>query len=144
MCPLRRVVLLGWMAVSGGSLMAASLGGLVQDPTAWPVAGARITLTSQSSPIEAFTTVTDASGRFNFEALIAGTYDVLVEAPGFQRRRQSGVQIGNNEDVQLPALVLNVSVGCWDRKPPSRLQRILYRIRTFFVPIDWSKAQTCM
>jgi hypothetical protein len=131
------------MAVSLVSLRASSLGGLVQDSAGAPVARARVTLSSQNSPVQTLTTVADAQGGFDFQGLPGGTYDLLIEAPGFLPLRQS-VQIGGTEDARLPALELRIGVACWNEKPPSRLRRILFRIRTFFVPVDRSNLPICM
>jgi iron complex outermembrane receptor protein len=65
-----------------GSVIGASLAGVVQDPQSQVVPGASITLFSRSGGATAATT-SDASGAYRFDGLPAGDYLLRAEAPGF-------------------------------------------------------------
>ena len=83
-----------------GSLWAqaifATLTGLIQDPSGASVANAKVVLRNSDSGIER-NTVTDSQGYFTFVSVAAGTYDVSVEAPGFQVSKVNGIALGGGE-----------------------------------------------
>jgi len=124
---------------------ASTLSGIVLDPAGWPLPHAQITLNSRESISALSSTITDASGKFAFAELAPGTYDLIALARGFAQFRQTGLLIGSAEDVQLPPIALKITGGCGhgDWTPPTRLRRILIKIKQFFVPIDWSKVEIC-
>src|SRR5579885_1189495 len=61
-----------------------SLSGTVQDAIGQPIAAARATLKSSGGAIVAVR-VTDAQGRFRFDALMPGIYELDVTCAGFRR-----------------------------------------------------------
>ena len=65
----------------------SSVIGLIHDPEHRPVAGAKVTLSAESSSWTQ-TSVSDESGQFRFENVPLGTYSVQVEAPGFVSQAQ--------------------------------------------------------
>ena len=79
----------------------ASIRGSVIDPSGWRFQGADVTLFSppKSGPLK---TVTDVSGEFIFEGIPPGTYEVRVQARGFSDKRQTGIQVTDGADIQLP------------------------------------------
>src|SRR5438477_12979470 len=68
--------------VWAGSVLGASLTGVVHDPQLKAVPGATITLFSRSGGATAATT-TDAAGAYRFDGFPAGDYLLRAEAPGF-------------------------------------------------------------
>jgi hemoglobin/transferrin/lactoferrin receptor protein len=76
------------LCVAQVAYAAVNVTGLVKDPSGAPVSGADIVLaTSERAAIA--TTRTDAQGRFQLEAPVAGRYLLLTTASGFQATRQS-------------------------------------------------------
>jgi hypothetical protein len=68
--------------------------GVARDPSGAAVTGAQVKLTSQATGF-ARTAVTTEQGDYGFPALLAGEYEVSIEAPGFQRLvRQAAVEAG--------------------------------------------------
>ncbi len=71
-----------------------TIAGVVRDPSGAAAAGAQVKLTSQATGF-AWTAVTAEQGDFSFPSLLAGEYEVNVEAPGFQRMvRAATVEAG--------------------------------------------------
>jgi hypothetical protein len=71
-----------------------TIAGVVHDPSGAAVAGAHVKLTSPSSGFSR-NAATSEQGGFSFPALLAGEYEVSIEASGFQRMvRQAAVQAG--------------------------------------------------
>ena len=70
-------------ADSGGSSTSAThITGTVKDPTGAVVPGARVEITERISGFTA-TNTTDHLGRFNFDAIAAGRYELRATAAGF-------------------------------------------------------------
>jgi iron complex outermembrane receptor protein len=63
-------------------VLGQSLTGVVTDPQSAVVPGARVTLVAGQTELQ--TVRTDAAGRYRFESLAPGAYQVAVAAPGFQ------------------------------------------------------------
>ena len=76
---------------AGAQAAVVEVAGTVTADDATPIAGATVTLNSQSGTE---TARTDASGRFSIPNVTGGTYSVFVSAPGFQRISQRTVTIG--------------------------------------------------
>jgi hypothetical protein len=88
-CTARMVV---WGA-DGGSLL-----GTVTDPQGAAVAGAKVTVTAAATGVKQ-TVEADGAGLYSFPNLQVGTYDVLIEAPGFKPLRRTGLVIDVNSKV---------------------------------------------
>ncbi len=122
---------------------AASLSGWVADQSGSRIPGAALTLTMQSGALDPLKATSDAGGRFTFEGIAPGTYDLLVQMPGFVSLKQIDINIVSG-DVELPELILNVgSGGCGGGPPATRMRQILIKIKHLFAPIDWSKVTIC-
>src|SRR6266849_9126549 len=71
-----------------------TIAGVARDPSGAAVSGAQVKLTSLTAGA-ARTGVTSEQGDYSFPALLAGEYEVSVEAAGFQRTvRQAAVEAG--------------------------------------------------
>lgn len=79
----------------------ATIEGQVLDPSARPIARARLTVRDLRQGTQR-TTVTDGEGVFRVPLLPVGAYAVTAEADGFGRFEQSPVQLTVSQVVQLP------------------------------------------
>src|SRR5260221_7401725 len=68
----------------------ASLNGTVSDPSGATIASAKVTATNTGTglvrPLQS-----SSAGLYNFSRLPAGSYDLLIEAPGFNQSRKTGI-----------------------------------------------------
>src|SRR5688572_9777065 len=71
---------------------AASLYGLVKDPSGASIVGAKVILKSQATG-GIREQKTDAKGLYHFEVLSPGLYELAVEANGFKQFRDSNVRV---------------------------------------------------
>lgn len=74
----------------------ATLTGVVTDPSGAVVPGAKVTLHNSASG-DTRDTVTDGQGYYTFASVAVGTYDVTVEATGFQGYKATGIALGGGE-----------------------------------------------
>src|SRR5947209_5286503 len=73
--------------------------GVVMDPSGGVIAGARLTLTSVDTG-QARTQMSDSGGRFTFDQLRSGDYELKVEARGFRAASTAArVRSGETADV---------------------------------------------
>ncbi|HEY6292259.1 MAG TPA: TonB-dependent receptor [Terriglobia bacterium] len=77
---------------------AGSIRGTVLDPQGRPVAGAHVSLLSPLNAVEERST--DAVGRYAFEGLARGTYQLVAEVPGLSTTA-SGVTLGARQNQNL-------------------------------------------
>ena len=91
---------------------AASLHGVVQDPTGAPVPGAKVSLDIAKLPEAAQTSVTGSAGAYIFSGLAAGTYSLTVQSPGFLAWKKADIRIDDQADLQLPTVMLQLSPIC--------------------------------
>ncbi|HKB67352.1 MAG TPA: carboxypeptidase regulatory-like domain-containing protein [Pyrinomonadaceae bacterium] len=96
------LVLLATLTVS--MIVAHSAGGGIEgkvtDPKGAAVAGASVTITTEGNP-QRFTGVTDHEGHYKVEGLPAGTYTVVISAPGFNDARKEAVAVEDGATVPL-------------------------------------------
>ncbi|MGC1380777.1 MAG: carboxypeptidase regulatory-like domain-containing protein [Candidatus Baltobacteraceae bacterium] len=82
------------LTVNGGFAIAGTTGAIVGTVVAAsgsaPVVGARV---SASSPSQAATVTTDASGRFSLLSLAPDTYTIVVSKPGFVPSTTAGISV---------------------------------------------------
>ena len=97
------VAALLWPALAQAQFRG-SLRGTITDPQGAAVAGATVTLTNTSTN-QSFTSVSDANGIYQFNALPPAPYRLTVEKEGFTKKVLERVQIipeqPNSLDVQL-------------------------------------------
>lgn len=84
-------------------LTAGAVAGSVNNESGEPVAGARVTLTSQEQGFTR-TVTTSANGAFRFVGLPTGGYDVVVEAAGQDTFTAEGVRV-------LPGQTADLAIG---------------------------------
>jgi Carboxypeptidase regulatory-like domain len=78
-----------------------AISGTVSDPSGATVSAARVKAVSNANGL-ARTIATSAQGDFTFPVLLAGEYEVSVEAPGFQRTiRETVVEAGTTTTADL-------------------------------------------
>src|SRR5580704_12280968 len=70
----------------------ASITGTVTDSSGAAVSGAQVTLTSPERGINR-TSPTNDSGDYLFGAVPAGSYDLIIVAPGFKKYQARGVKL---------------------------------------------------
>ncbi len=81
-----------------------SIIGTVTDATGAAVPGATVTITNTAQGVS-FTTTTNASGNYEQTHLIVGTYDVKIDAQGFQTFIQHNVQVSVDAATQVNAVM---------------------------------------
>ena len=92
---------------SGGQTSTGTIAGTVQDATAAVVPGATVTVTNSDTGIKR-TAVTDEVGRYHMPGLIPGSYEVQVQATGFQTEIRKGIQLTVGSEI---AINLSLQVG---------------------------------
>lgn len=102
-------------------VVTGTLVGVVQDKTGAVIPNARIVATETSTNVQRSSTST-SSGYYTFTYLSPGTYEVKVDAPGFQPLVENGITISVQTVSRLDA-VLNLSststsVQVTDAPPP--------------------------
>src|SRR5712692_7983272 len=86
-----------------------TIAGVARDPSGAAVAGAQVKLTSRATGFVR-TAVTSEPGDFSFPALVAGEYEVSVEAAGFQRMaREAAVEAGTTTTTEFTLRVGEVT-----------------------------------
>jgi hypothetical protein len=78
--------------------------GIVTDPSNSAVAGAQVTLTNVGTGVKA-EKLTDASGRYLFDFVIPGMYEVTVDAKGFDKYSRTNIQVVTRGDVTVDAVL---------------------------------------
>ncbi len=86
------------------SLLAAqtsdgTVSGYVNDPSSSPVSNAKVTLTNSGTHV-AVTTQTNSTGFYTFQFVIPGTYQVVVEATGFQKETHPEIHVDVAQSVR--------------------------------------------
>jgi len=80
--------------------VAGRISGYVRDATGGVIAGATVTAVSEQQQLRR-TAQADATGFYNLLAMPPGTYQITVEAPGFDKQVQTGVQLTSGESLRL-------------------------------------------
>ena len=90
----------GWALMLAANLSAqgiyATLTGIVTDPSQAVVAKAKVTLKDAQSGSQR-DTVSNNEGYFTFASVPVGTYDLTIEAKGFNPTKLSGIPLGGGE-----------------------------------------------
>src|SRR4051794_40053305 len=104
------LVLLCLPVVGYGQAVYGSISGNVVDATGAAVPNAKITITDVGKGVT-YNTVSNESGSYAQGHLIAGTYEVRVEAPGFSAYVQKNVAVEVDKVMQVSARLEVGSVG---------------------------------
>ena len=85
---------LAWISFANAQAPSGAIAGVVRDTSGAAVSSARVEATSAATGLIR-TIATSAQGDYSFSALLAGEYEVSVEASGFQRVvRHASVEAG--------------------------------------------------
>jgi hypothetical protein len=104
--------LLAAFALAGSQALAqtaATISGVVSDPSGAAVPGARVTLTNQDTTAVLGTQRSDVSGSFSFQAVPApGNYSFAVQADGFAAFAQKDIVVTAGERRSVGTLSLSL------------------------------------
>ena len=78
-----------------------TIAGTVSDPSGAAVVGAKVIATDLRTNL-ARNTTTGSDGGYVFPLVPAGSYSVMVEAPGFERYEQRGVEVRTDQSATVP------------------------------------------
>src|SRR6185437_14990437 len=81
-----------WTARIASAQAVAGMTGTVTDSTGAVIPNAKVTITNVNTSVTNHA-VTSSAGTYSVRGLIPGTYQLTVEAPGFQKSVQSGILI---------------------------------------------------
>lgn len=90
-----------------GQIITSSIVGSVVDPSSALVPGAQVTVTNTNTGISQKTT-TGGNGTYSVPGLLAGSYEVTIEAPGFDTYHVTGITLLSATTVRVDA---NISIG---------------------------------
>lgn len=102
------VALMAVVVTAQAQVGAASLGGLVQDPTDAVIPHASVRLTNVETNAVLATTG-DGAGEFNFAAVQPGTYNLYVSHAGFTAYTLLGIHL--NADVRISLSDIHLKIG---------------------------------
>jgi hypothetical protein len=98
-----------WIGFVTAQAPTGSISGVVRDPSGGAVSSARIRVLSMATG-GTRTLTTSAQGDYSFPGLLAGDYEVSVEAPGFRRTvRQAVVEAGTTTTTDFALRVGDVT-----------------------------------
>jgi hypothetical protein len=101
-------ILLAGAVFSSAQEVTGVILGVVKDNTDAVVPGAKVTAINEQTGVRV-ETESDATGSYQFPLLRAGNYQVIVEAPGFQRLERAGIIVNTTERVRVD-ITLQVGV----------------------------------
>src|ERR1700678_3331687 len=90
-----------------GQVGAASLSGVVQDPTGAIIPGADVTLQNNASGAQR-TSHSNGAGIFSFSAVPSGDYTLTVQRSGFKQLVRSSIHLNPGDALTLANLKLDV------------------------------------
>lgn len=100
-------ILIVFVPLSSAQSIFANLSGTVTDTTGAVVPGAKVTIQSASTKSGRQLT-SNSAGYFSATQLSAGTYNVIVEAKGFERYQATGIVLNSSDD---RSLAISLKVG---------------------------------
>lgn len=114
--------------------VTASLSGTVADSTGAVLPGAKVLLTDEATKTSVSAT-SNGAGYFNFTAVQPGTYDLTVTATGFQKYRETGIVLHQNESRTVATLSMKLG---------AESQEVTVTAETETVPIDSGASSTTL
>jgi hypothetical protein len=94
-------------AIPSFAAVYGSVTGILVDQSGSAFPGAKLTLTNSAQGIP-YKTTTDSKGAYAFPSVPVGRYDLLVEAPGFEPQKRSGLVVDVDSALHVD-LTLQVS-----------------------------------
>jgi len=94
------IVILLLVPCAQAQLYTASVTGTVTDPSGAAVVSARVTLVDAEKGYS-YTATTDGEGRYLFRQVPPGTYQISVDAAGFQTERKEGIKLDINQNADV-------------------------------------------
>lgn len=125
------VALLAGTSSPSFAQQTAAIGGLVSDPTAAAVAGAKVELVSGLAAPRSV--ATDSEGRYRFEGLPPGEYTVRVTAPGFELVERQ-VKVASSEEPAFSDQATMFSVGADGKLAGGAIQNLFDGVDKDFRP----------
>src|SRR5579875_2154679 len=101
------VLFLAFAAALCAQTADGTVSGYVTDPSGSAIPNAKVTLTNSATQA-AVNTQTNATGFYSFPYVLAGTYEVSVEATGFQREVRPNIRVDVAQSVRQD---LSMQVG---------------------------------
>jgi hypothetical protein len=97
--------------VMSGQVSSATITGQVKDPAGRVIPKAKVTVTEEATGVVT-SALTNATGEYTLPLLKPGTYDVVVEVPGFTRfeERALALSAGDHPTVDIPLTVGDLGV----------------------------------
>lgn len=95
-------LLLASFATANAQQVFGSIFGTITDPTGAAVTNGKVTITDTNKGTS-FVVMTDAQGTYSKGQLIPDTYNVSIEAPGFQKVVSNGLEVRVDESVRFDA-----------------------------------------
>jgi len=129
----------------------AAVNGVVIDDTGAAIPGATITLDDPVSH-QKLTATSDGDGLFSFGAVIPGAYNITVAAAGFAPWAVSGILTHSGQDLDLPAVelqvasvdstvqALSVQQVAEQQLYVEEQQRLIGIVPNFYVTYNWNAA----
>src|SRR5947209_4347243 len=99
--------LLSLCAIGHAQTTSGSIAGTIVDAQHAALPKAVVTATEQEQKFTV-SMPTDETGRFVFAQLPPGTYNILVEAPGFKRLERARIVLNANDKLALGDLMMEV------------------------------------
>ena len=100
----KRIALILIPAACLWAFAAASISGVIKDPSGAAIPGAKLTLVNTTLKT-AFKTTSDAQGFYSFPALSVGHYDLTVEAAGFQTQQQTNLAVDADAALRIDTVM---------------------------------------
>jgi Carboxypeptidase regulatory-like domain len=90
---------------------SASLTGIVQDPNTAIIAGAPVTLQSETIPQRIFREQSDATGKFHFSDIPPDRYALIIQVQGFKWSVSDSMVLSTGEQKEIDPIKLDVLQG---------------------------------
>src|SRR5438105_815850 len=104
------LVVLGWLAISPAAAQTTGLStivGTITDSTGAVIPGAKVIVRNTQTAFQ-FEAVSNQEGYYYVPYLRPGTYNLTVEAQGFKKQVQNGIELRTNEE---PKIDIKLDVG---------------------------------